>query len=338
MATEIRVWQVQHGQLEPVVASLQQEGRLEVGDLEKWIRSQPVLLGEDLAIVGEQVQTRSGPMDFLALDRSGNLVVVELKRDRLPREALAQALDYASDVASWDADKISEIFERYAQRPVDEFLGQVFPEEDLAEFTVNRGQRVLLVGFSVEEPLERMIEWLSGSFGVPVNAVVLTYVKTLSGDELIARTMIIPEELDRERAARRQFKIAMSDEPGRYDDEELRELLRSYLSSELPTPRRIREILLPLCLDKPVVTREDIKSELVRRGEAPDEGKAGTILTTISGAIGLKKRDYLRQVIAYDRPGPQSWEKDHYRIVSEYRELVQDVLRGLKPPGPRDDL
>ena len=35
-------------------------------------------------------------MDLLGMDREGNLVVVELKRDRTPRETLAQALEYAS--------------------------------------------------------------------------------------------------------------------------------------------------------------------------------------------------------------------------------------------------
>ncbi|RLB88088.1 MAG: hypothetical protein DRH10_08135, partial [Deltaproteobacteria bacterium] len=66
---------------------------------------------------------------------------------------------------------------------------------------------------------------------------------------------------------------------------------------------------------------------LIRRGEATDEGKAGIILTTISREIGIKQRDYLRQVIAYDRPNP--WEKDNYRLVEEYRSLVSQVLSTL---------
>jgi len=38
------------------------------------------------------------------------------------------------------------------------------------------------VGFSIEASLERMIEWLSDSYGVNVNAVVLSYVKTRDGE------------------------------------------------------------------------------------------------------------------------------------------------------------
>jgi len=328
VATEIRVWQILNGALEPVVASLAQEGRREVEDLQRWIKSHPAILGEDLALIGEQIPTKTGPVDFLAIDRAGNLVIVELKRDKLPREALAQALDYASDIASWDADKVSEVCVKYAGQALEDLFTENFGDIDLGELVINKMQRILLVGFSIEEPLQRMIEWLSNTYGVSVNAVILTYIKTKAGDELIARTMIIPEEIDRERVSRRQIQISMSDEPGNYESDELETLLRSYLTENRVTPRRMREIVLPLCLKNEVVTRDMIKDELIRRGEAPDEGKAGIILTTISREIGIKQRDYLRQVIAYDRPNP--WEKDNYRIVDEYKPLVSKVLSDLK--------
>ncbi|MBM3301734.1 MAG: DUF91 domain-containing protein, partial [Deltaproteobacteria bacterium] len=217
MATEIRVWQIVDAALEPVTASMSQAGRREVEDLQHWIRSHPAILGEDLAIIGEQIPTKTGLVDFLAIDRTGNLVVVELKRDRLPREVLAQAVDYASDVAGWDADKVSEVCVKYAGQTVQDLLNEGFGDIDLGDLVINRVQRILLVGFSIEEPLQRMIEWLSSTYGVSANAVVLTYIKTKSGDELIARTMIIPEEIDRERVSRRQIQISMSDEPGNYE-------------------------------------------------------------------------------------------------------------------------
>ena len=327
MATEIRVWQIVEGVLEPVTTSMSQAGRREVDDLQRWIRSHPAILGEDLAIIGEQIPTKTGLVDFLAIDRAGNLVIVELKRDRLPREVLAQAVDYASDVAGWDADKVSEVCMKYTGQTVQDLLNEGFGDIELGDLVINKVQRILLVGFSIEEPLQRMIEWLSSTYGVSVNAVVLTYIKTKSRDELIARTMIIPEEIDRERVSRRQIQISMSDEQGNYDPDELEALLRSYLTESRLTPRRMREIVLPLCLDHDVVTREMIKNELIRRGEVTDAGKAGIILTTISREIGIEQRDYLRQVIAYDRPNP--WEKDNYRIVQEYRSLVSQVLSTL---------
>ena len=328
MATEIRAWQIVNGNLEPIEMSMAEAGRRETEDLEQWIKNNPAILGQDILVIGEQVPTKSGPIDLLGIDKSGNLVVVELKRDKLPRVTLAQAVDYASDSASWDVDKIGEVCLKYTGQSLEDYLNESFEDVDLEDLAINKTQRILLVGFSVEESLQRMIEWLSNNYGVSINAIVLRYIKTKGGDEFIARTMIISEEVERERTRKRRLQIRMSDEPGNYDDEELRDLLKQYLSENKLTPRRIREILLPLCLESDVVTREMIKKELVQRGEAADEGRAGTILTTISRALGIEQRDYLRQIIQYDRPNP--WEKENYRLVEKYKYMLKNLLDELR--------
>lgn len=65
MATEIRVWQIINGNLEPAETSLVGAGRKEKEDLEHWIKTNPVILGDDTLIIGEQVPTKSGLVDFL---------------------------------------------------------------------------------------------------------------------------------------------------------------------------------------------------------------------------------------------------------------------------------
>ena len=328
MTTQIKVWQIVEGKLMLIETTMVETGRKETKDLERWIKTNPTILGQDLLIIGEQVSTKSGSMDFLGIDKSGNLIIIELKRDKLPREVLAQAIDYASDVASWEIDRINEICMKYTGSGLEDYLNEKFENIDLEDLVINETQRILIVGFSIEESLQRMIEWLSNNYGVSINAVILKYIKTKSGDELIARTVVIPEEIEKQRIRRRQFRLSMSDEPGNYDIEELKTLLKEYLSEERTTPRRIRDILLPLCLKHKVVTREMIKKELINRGEAEDEGKAGTILTTISREIGIEKRDYLRQIIRYDKPNP--WEKENYRLVEDYKDLVKNILNELR--------
>jgi RecB family endonuclease NucS len=60
----------------------------------------PSMLGIDVLLVGRQVTTASyGRIDLLAIDDEANLVVLELKRNKTPREIVAQALDYASWVS-----------------------------------------------------------------------------------------------------------------------------------------------------------------------------------------------------------------------------------------------
>ena len=322
MAKKIKVWQIVDEKLEPIETSMAEEKRLEK-DFEKWIKTNPEILGENILIIGEQVLTKSGVIDFLGIDETGDLIIIELKRDKLARDVLAQAIDYASEVASWNIEDIST----HIKKKLEDLLND--KNISLEDLSINENQKILLVGFSIEEPLQRMIEWLSDNYGVSINAVILKYIKTKNGEECIARTMIIPEEIEKERTEkqRMQKRMLMSDEPGNYSDDELKNLLLQYLSENRPVPQRIREILLPLCLEHAVVTREMIKKELINRGEAHDDGGAGKILTTISREIGGAKRNYLRQILRYDKPNP--WEKENYRIPEEYKELVKDILSKL---------
>ncbi len=326
MATEITVWEIKNGRLIPLESTMTDSGRREREDLEKWIRSDSTVLGRDIVLIGEQIRTKSGKqLDFLGMDRLGNTVIVELKRDRMPRDVLAQAIDYASDVASWDIDMLNEECEKFSASSLDARLNEAFGAIDFEELSINQAQRILLVGTSVEEPLQRMIEWLADGYGVTINAIVFKYVKTSHGDELLARTMIISEEVERERTERKRRTIPMSNEPGDYEKDELEDRLRRYLNEDRATPRHIKTVLLPLCLTNDVVTREEIKREFLSKGLAADETTAGIYVAHISRELGIKSRDYLRQVILYQTPR-FDWERDNYGVNPEYRELVKKLL------------
>lgn len=330
MGTEIKTWQIVDGKLSPVNTNLKNEGKTEPYDLEPWIASHPAIIGADIAIIGRQVMSKSGSIDLLGIDKSGNLVIIEIKRDKLPREALAQAIDYASDTAEWTIDKIGEICTAYTKKGLVECVSESFPEVDVEALNINSTQRIILVGFSVESALERMIEWLSDNFNVNINVVVLSYVKTLSGDELLTKTSIISEELERERVKKKKkFEIPMSDEPGTYDIGLLEKLLKEYLAKEQVTSQRIREVLLPALLKKKTISREQLKTELLEYDKSLDASKIGYHLTTISAQLGMKKNDFLRQVVVYEYP-TYDWEKDNFSLREGYRDLVKGVLEEPK--------
>jgi hypothetical protein len=174
-----------------------------------------------------------------------------------------------------------------------------------------------------------MIEWLSYSYNVGINAISLTYVKTSNGDEILSRMVMIPEEVAKQKANKKKFIIEMSNEPGTYDIKALESKLTEYLSSNLVSSQRIREYFLPLLLEKGQITRDQLRKEFVRFGAAPDESQAGYFLSLISVQLGHKWRDYLRQVVSYDYPN-HPWEKDNFKVREDYKDLVRDILRKLK--------
>ncbi len=335
MGTEIKTWQITDGKLTSVDAALKNEGRTEPYDLEPWLASNPEIIGTDIMIIGRQVMTKSGPIDLLGIDKSGNTVIIEIKRDELPREALAQAIDYASNVAEWTAEKLSEIHSSYNSKAFGDAFNEVFPDVDLENVNLNSTQRIVLVGFSIEASLERMIEWLSDSYEVNINAIVLNYVKTRGGDELLMKTSVISEEAEQERSGKRKkFEIPMSDDPPAvdYDIPSLKRLLLDYLSRDRVTNRRMRDILFPALLEireSDRLSRDQLSNEFVKFDPNCDESKVGFYLTSISSQLGMKKNDFLRQVVAYEYPRHQ-WEKDNFSIRPKYRDLVNEVLGELK--------
>ena len=276
-------------------------------------------------VFGEQVWTKSGPLDYLGIDNNGNLVIVELKRDKLARDVLAQVIDYASDVANWDIEKLNEICLTFSAYSLEDYITDHFENIELDDLVINKAQRLLLVGFSIDEALSRMIEWLSSKYDVGINAIILNYVKTSSGNELLSRTVIIPEEIEKEKTNKKKFTIPMSDEPGTYELERLKELLKIYFNNKQLSSKRLKTILLPVLLKKDKITREQLKKEFVKEGEATDENKAGYFIALMSNQLGQTKNDFLRQIIHYEYP-KYPWEKDNFSIRPEYKELVKEIL------------
>jgi len=328
MATEIKTWEIIDGNLNPINTTLAENNRKETEHLENWIKTKPEILGTDILIIGEQVYTKSGPLDFLAIDNNGNIVIVELKRDKLARVVLVQAIDYASDLSTWDIDKLSEICISYTGNSLEDHISANFEDIQIDDLTINQTQRLLLVGFSIEEPLNRMIEWLSSNFDMSINAIILNYVKTSNGTELLSRTVTIPEEVAKEKTSKKKFKIEMSDEPGNYEQEKLYELLKGYFIRANYSSNRMKNVLLPALLTKNKITRNQLKKEFVKTGEAPDESQAGYFIALISNQLGQAKKDFLRQIISYEYPD-NHWTKDNFKIREGYTELVEKLIKEL---------
>jgi len=329
MSTKIKTWQIVDGKLELIDTSLQTTGRTEPYDLEPWIESNPEILSDSILLIGKQVLTRSGgKIDLLGIDRLGNTVIIEFKRDALPREVIAQAIDYASDVAEWSSEKLGETCSKYISKGLEEAMNDKFPDIDIESINVNGAQRILLVGFSIESPLERMIEWLSEKYNLSINAIILSYIKSKSGDELLTKTSIISEEIIEERIKTNKFKIAKSNQPGSYENEELKSHLIKYLSDKKITNQRIKNVLLPALLKSESLTREQLIQAFADAGN--EVTKIGNYISLISNQMDMEKNSFLRQVISYGKHPTRTWEKDNYSIKPEYKDLVTEVLSELQ--------
>ena len=188
MPVEVAMWRVESGAPIQLIST---GAPLESG-LEQLIEANPTILGEPLLLIGRQVLTSNGTfVDLLAVDADGSLHVLELKRDRTPREVVAQALDYGSWVTGLSHNEVLEIFAQY--RPAVAFeqafadrFGTSPPEE------LNTSHVLTVVASEVDAATERIVNYLRGQYSVPINVAFFNYFVD-EGREFLARTWLADE-------------------------------------------------------------------------------------------------------------------------------------------------
>jgi hypothetical protein len=188
MPVEMGLWRVDGEPVRLLPGGMPTEARLE-----ELIEAEPTILGEPLLIIGRQVKTSfGGIIDLLAVDADGVLHVLELKKDRTPREVVAQALDYASWVKTRTHEHVLRLFADYGNGGAfEEAFQQRFdtpPPEEL-----NTGHRLTIIASAVDPATERIVEYLVEEYSVPVNVVFFRYFED-EGHRYLARTWLIDQE------------------------------------------------------------------------------------------------------------------------------------------------
>jgi hypothetical protein len=127
----------------------------------------------------------------LAVDSDGTLHVIELKRDKTPRDVVAQLLDYGSWVQGLDGSDIRSIYRVLdsSQEFDTAFAGRF---GDAPPDELNADQVLTIVASSIDSSSERIVTYLNSSYGVPINVVFFHYFSD-SGHSYLARTWLVNE-------------------------------------------------------------------------------------------------------------------------------------------------
>jgi hypothetical protein len=141
--------------------------------IQEWIRQFPEILGEELLVVSmefDRFKQSADRLDLLALDRRGNLVVVELKRDGLAGYADLQALRYAAMVSTMTIEKLLPYFVQYQRRHLSqeeantdsswELIQEFVTEVEVFNELSNR-PRIILCSENFSTELTTTVLWLN---------------------------------------------------------------------------------------------------------------------------------------------------------------------------------
>lgn len=170
--------------------------------LQEWIAKQPNVLGEELLIIQKEFDGFSGTqerLDLLALDKKGNLVVIENKLDDSGKDVTWQAIKYASYCSSLSQDDILNIYSDYLQK----YTGESNPmpkanilsfmemnDWDEIELNNENTQRIIFVAANFRKEITSSVLWLRG-FGIDASCVKVS-LNTVEGMVVVDFDVIIP--------------------------------------------------------------------------------------------------------------------------------------------------
>jgi hypothetical protein len=158
--------------------------------LEDMIVAAPRLLSDEWMLIGRQEDTgHGGRIDLLAVAPDASLVLIELKRDRTPREVVAQALDYAGWVEGLKPEDIAAVYGRFAPGCD---LAQDFRQRfgaDLDEEALNASHQIIVLASALDDSTERIVGYLSRR-DIPIN-VLCFQVFAHGADQLLSRAWLL---------------------------------------------------------------------------------------------------------------------------------------------------
>lgn len=303
---EIKIWTIDGSEIIEVQPTNQTES-------ERWLEenivSKPELLMPGLTLVGRQTQTEGGPLDLLGVDSDGRLVLFELKRGTLSRDAVAQIVDYASYLEGMSTESlvkhIADSSGAHGIYNIEDFEEWYSENSDADNLDNLMPLRLFLVGLGVDDRTERMVNFLADK-GVDISLLTFHGFEQ-DGKTLMARLMPVESRLE---------SISSQSKPRKLSFEE-----RWALEIDKARERDALDLFNNVI----EMFREIWPSSSERFGVRRDLGPSFRLLTRSGSAGRRRRRPYARidprkgQVgIVFFRPAIES-------CMEEFRPLLEQI-------------
>jgi len=190
---QIKLWKIESdGVIKISKEPLDYEHRLE-----KWLIEDIKILSENLALIGSQVVSPYGKkIDILAINSSGDLVIIDFKRDKPNHEVITHVLDSATWIKELCYDELTNILNTYGKsdyEDIEEFFAAAF-HKNAEEIELNSEHQMIIVGSQIDDSTIRIINYLAkGPYYLNINAVNFNYYKDSDGNEFLAQSFVLPE-------------------------------------------------------------------------------------------------------------------------------------------------
>ncbi len=136
--------------------------------LQEWIANNPSSLGEELLIIQKEFSgfnDTNERLDLLALDKLGNLVIIENKLDDSGKDVTWQTIKYASYCSSLTKLEIIKIYQAYlgSTNKAEEKISEFYDDKEIDEIILNQGlnsQRLIMIAANFRKEVTSSVLWL----------------------------------------------------------------------------------------------------------------------------------------------------------------------------------
>lgn len=194
---------------------------------ESWLENSPSLLfdneddGNTVLWIGRQVTANVGDVgkfpDLIGIDASGDLVIVELKKGKTPREVIAQILEYASWGSLLSYNDLDDLTRSYyandtnnSGKSLEELFQEVFNIEDdiNKEDDFNRKQKLYIVAEEVSPIVRQVSEHLRDTYKVNINHLEYQVLRTKEGEYLLSVEKTLGFDINRNNSIKSGINVS----------------------------------------------------------------------------------------------------------------------------------
>jgi hypothetical protein len=180
---------------------LAEAGLLERQHLQQWVIDHPELVGDGVKVVtfefGKWITSggvaAADRLDVLGLDRTGRLVVVELKRDRAPDPITMQAVNYAAMVRRFSLDVLADVHAAHlgGSTTSEAALAQLMEwAEGVSDETLNP-PRIVLMAADFGPTVTNTALFLYEA-GIDIRLVRYQLYPTVGGEQILTVAQLLP--------------------------------------------------------------------------------------------------------------------------------------------------
>jgi len=150
--------------------------------LQEWLEHNPDAFGEELLLIQKEFDgfdDTKERLDLLAIDKQGNLVIIENKLDDSGRNATWQVLKYASYCSSLSKQQIKDIYQDYLNKNnrnknSEDIISEFLNAEDFGEIQLNQNQRIILVSGNYRKEVTSTVMWLLTKYNLKIQCFKAT--------------------------------------------------------------------------------------------------------------------------------------------------------------------